>query len=204
MEAHYLSKAVHLLRNSHPGCFCVWDKVKQDVVVTADIKPLSILPGVESFLQGQQNGPGRQGEVKDDVLQSQCKISADAAAQVLGPGADLPAPRLQGASSQSEGPGAGARGHPEAAMVRTRACSGARTSPEAAGAGSWMSSGGVGRGSGRVASIARSPSVPRKWVETAVVPVQVKVQAAAANTHDRNAQDVLARLATYKRAARLQ
>ena len=31
----------------------------------------------------------------------------------------------------------------------------------------------------------------------AVVPTQVKVQAVAANTHDRNAQDVLARLATY-------
>ena len=68
MEAHYLSKAVHLLRNSHPGCFRVWDEVKQDVVVSADIKPLSILPNVESFLQGEQNGPGRRGEVKDDVL----------------------------------------------------------------------------------------------------------------------------------------
>ena len=53
MEAHYLSKAVHLLHNSHPGCFCVWDEVKQDVVIFADIKPLSILPNVESFLQGQ-------------------------------------------------------------------------------------------------------------------------------------------------------
>ena len=92
VEAHYLSKAVHLLRNSHPGCFRVWDEVKQDVVVTADIKPLSILPSVKSFLHGQQNGPSRQGVVKDDVLQSQCKISADAAAQVLRPGADLPAP----------------------------------------------------------------------------------------------------------------
>ena len=51
MEAHYLSKAVHLLRNSHPGCFRVWDEVKQDVVITADIKPLSMLPTVESFLQ---------------------------------------------------------------------------------------------------------------------------------------------------------
>ena len=49
VEAHYLSKAVHLLRNSHPGCFFVWDEVKQGVVVTADIKPLSISPGVESF-----------------------------------------------------------------------------------------------------------------------------------------------------------
>ena len=117
--AHYLSKAVHLLRNSHPGCFRVWDEVKQDVVVTADIKPLSILSDIESFLQGQQNGPGRQGEVKDDVLQSQCKISADAAAQVLRPGADLPAPQLQGASSHSEEPGAGAGGHPEAAMVKS-------------------------------------------------------------------------------------
>ena len=68
VEAHYLSKAVHLLRNSHPGCFRVEDEVKQDVVVAADIKPLSILPGVESFLQGQKNGPGRRGEVKDDVL----------------------------------------------------------------------------------------------------------------------------------------
>ena len=68
MEAHYLSKAVHLLRNLHPGCFRVWDEVKQDVVVAADIKPVSILPGVESFLQGQQNEPGRRGEVKDDVL----------------------------------------------------------------------------------------------------------------------------------------
>ena len=68
MEALYLSKAVHLLRNSHLDCFRVLDEVKQDVVVTADIKPLSIRPGVESFLQGQQNGPGRHGEVKDDVL----------------------------------------------------------------------------------------------------------------------------------------
>ena len=58
VEAHYLSKTVHLLRNSHPGCFCVWDEVKQDVVVIADIKPLSILPGVESFLQGEENGQG--------------------------------------------------------------------------------------------------------------------------------------------------
>ena len=90
MEAHYLSNAVHLLRNSHPGCFCVWDEVRQDVVVTTDIKPLSILPGVESFLQGQQNKPGRREEVKDDVLQSPCKISVNAAAQVLGPGTDPP------------------------------------------------------------------------------------------------------------------
>ena len=68
MEAHYLSKAVHLLRNSHLGCFRVWDEVKQDVVVAADIKSQLILPGVESFLQGEQNELGRQGEVKDDVL----------------------------------------------------------------------------------------------------------------------------------------
>ena len=60
-----------------------------------------------------------------------------------------------------------------------------------------MSSGGAGRGSRRVASTALSPSVHRKWVEMAVVPAQVKVQAAAANTFDRNAQDVLARLAFY-------
>ena len=105
MEAHYLSKAVHLLRNSYPGCFRVWDEVKQDVVGAADIKFLSILPGVESFLQGQQNELRRRGEVKDDVLQSQCKILADVAAQMLGPGADFRAPRLQGASSHSEGPG---------------------------------------------------------------------------------------------------
>ena len=52
VEAHYLSKAVHLLRNPHPGCFRVWDEVKQDVVITADIRPLPILPNVESFLQG--------------------------------------------------------------------------------------------------------------------------------------------------------
>ena len=50
VEDHYLLNAVHLLRNSHPGCFRVWDEVKQDVVVAADIKPLSILLGVESFL----------------------------------------------------------------------------------------------------------------------------------------------------------
>ena len=68
VEAHYLSKAVHLICNSHPGCFRVWDEVKQDVVITADIKPLSILPGVESFLQGQQNVPGRPGEFKENVL----------------------------------------------------------------------------------------------------------------------------------------
>ena len=86
MEAHYLSKAVHLLRNSHPGCFCVWDEVKQDVVITADIKPLSMLPTVESFLHGQQNGQSRHGEVKDEFLQSQCQILAVVAAQVLRPG----------------------------------------------------------------------------------------------------------------------
>ena len=68
MEAHYLSKAVHLLRNSHPGCFCVRDEVKRDLVITTDIKDLSILYGVKSFLQGQKNGLGRQGEVKDEVL----------------------------------------------------------------------------------------------------------------------------------------
>ena len=97
VEAHYLSKAVHLLRNSDPSCVCVWDEVKHDVTITADIRPQSMLPTVESFLQGQQNGPGRQGEVKDEVLQSQCNISVDATARVLGPGADVPAPRLQGA-----------------------------------------------------------------------------------------------------------
>ena len=53
VEARYLSKTVHLLRNSHPGCFCVRDEVRQDVVVAADIKPLSILPGVDLLLQGQ-------------------------------------------------------------------------------------------------------------------------------------------------------
>ena len=53
------------------------------------------------------------------------------------------------------------------------------------------------RESRRVASIARIPLVPRKWVEMVIAPTQVKLQAAAANTHDRNAQDVLARLATY-------
>ena len=53
------------------------------------------------------------------------------------------------------------------------------------------------RGARRVSSIDRLPSVPRKWIKMAAVPTQVKVQAAAANTHDRNAQDVLARLATY-------
>ena len=86
---------MHLLRNSHPDCFRVWDEVKQDVVIIADIKPLSMLPTVESFLQVQQNEPGRQGEVKDEVLQSQCKILAVAAAQLLGPGVDLPALSLQ-------------------------------------------------------------------------------------------------------------
>ena len=60
-----------------------------------------------------------------------------------------------------------------------------------------MSSGGADRGTRRASSIARLPSVPRKWVEMAVEPTQVKVQAAAANTHDRNAQEVLVRLATY-------
>ena len=63
MEAHYLSKAVHLLRNSHPGCFRVWDEVKQDVIEDANIKPLSILTGVESLLQGQQNKQGWRGEI---------------------------------------------------------------------------------------------------------------------------------------------
>ena len=146
METYYLSKVVHLLRNSHPGCFRVWDEVKQDVVITADIKPLSMFPNVESFLQGQQNGRGRQGEVKDEVLQSQCKISAVAGAQVLISWDDLPALSLQGASSHSEEPCAEARGHPEAAMVKSRACSGARTSPEVADAKAWMSSGGAVRG----------------------------------------------------------
>ena len=80
MEAHYLSKAVHLLRTSHPGCFRVWDEVKQDVVITTDVKPLSMLPTVQSFLQGLQDGPSRHGEVKDEFLRSQCKISAIAAA----------------------------------------------------------------------------------------------------------------------------
>ena len=174
MEAHYLSKAVHLLRNSHPGCFRVWDEVKQDVVITVAIKPLSMLPIVESFLHGQQNGPGRQGEVKDEVLQSQCKISAVAAAQVLGPGVDLPALSLQGASSHSEEPCAEARGHPEAAMVKSRACSGAKMSPEVADAKSSMSFGGAVRGPRRVSSIARLPSITRKWVEMAVAPTQVK------------------------------
>ena len=117
---------------------------------------------------------------------------------MLRPGVDLPAPRLQGASSHSEEPCVGARGPPEAAMVKSRACSDARTSPKAAGAESWMSSGEAGRGTRRVSSIARLPSVPIKLVEMAVVPTQVKVQAAAANTHDRNAQDVLAQLATLK------
>ena len=56
MDAHYLSKTVHLLRYSHPDCFRVWDEVKQDVVITADIKPLSMLTTVDSFLQGKQNG----------------------------------------------------------------------------------------------------------------------------------------------------
>ena len=53
------------------------------------------------------------------------------------------------------------------------------------------------RESRRVASIDRIPSVPGKWVEFARAPPQVKVQAAAANTHDRNAQESLARRATY-------
>ena len=148
VEAHYLSKAVHLLRNSHPGCSRVWGEVKENVVVAADIKPLSILPGVESFLQGQEShGPGRRGEGNDDVLQSPCEISADAAAKLPGPGADLPAPRLQGASSCSWGPIGGGRGHPEAAMVQTRVRFGAKTSIEAAVAGSWTSFGGAERGS---------------------------------------------------------
>ena len=65
MEAQYLSKVVHLLRYSHPGCYRVLDEVKQDVVIIADIRPL---PNVESFLQSQQNAPSRQGEVEDSVL----------------------------------------------------------------------------------------------------------------------------------------
>ena len=115
---------------------------------------------------------------------------------MLRPGVDLPALSLQGASSHSVAPCAVARGHPVAAMVKYGACSGARTSPEVADAKAWMSSGGAVREPRRVSSIARIPSVPRKWVEMAIAPTQVKVQAAAANTHDRNAQDVLARLAT--------
>ena len=89
---------MHLLRDLHHGCFRVWNEDKQDVVITADIEPLLMLQIVGSFFEGQQNRPGRQGEVKDEVLQSQCKISAVAAAQLLGPGVDLPALSLQGAS----------------------------------------------------------------------------------------------------------
>ena len=82
-----------------------------------------------------------------------------------------------------------ARGHPEAAMVKAGTRSGARTSAEVAIAKSWTSSGWTVRVSRRAASIARIPSVPRKWVEFARAPPLVKVQAAAANTHDRNAQE---------------
>ena len=89
------------------------------MVVTANIKPPSILPGVESFLQCQQNGLGRHGEVKDEVLQCQCKIVADVAAQVRRPGAGLPALRLHGAPSHSEEPCVEARGHREVAMVKS-------------------------------------------------------------------------------------
>ena len=63
IEARYLSKALHLLHNSHLGCFRVWDEEKQDVVVAADIKSLSILPDVDSLLQGQQHPrPSRPGD----------------------------------------------------------------------------------------------------------------------------------------------
>ena len=117
---------MHLLRTSHPGCFRVWDEVKQDVVITAYVKPLSMLPAVESFLQGQQYGPGWHAEVKDIFLQSPYKISAGAAAQLPGPGIDLPTLSLQGASSRSIAPCAEARGHPEAAMVKAGTRSGAK------------------------------------------------------------------------------
>ena len=95
------------------------------MVITVDIKPSLVLLTVEAFLQGQQNGPGRHGEVKDEFLQSQCKILAVTAAQLPGLGTDLPTLSLQGASSHYEAPCAEARGHPEDAMVKSRACSGA-------------------------------------------------------------------------------
>ena len=79
------------------------------MVITADIKPLSMLPTVESFLQSEQNGPSRQAEVKDEVVKA------------------------------------------------------------------WMSYGGAVQGTIRASSIAWLPLVPRKWVEMAVVPTQVKV-----------------------------
>ena len=120
MEAQYLSKEVHLLHDSHVGCFRVWDEEKHDVVVAADIKPLSILPGVNSFLQGQQSHrPGRQGEDGDHVLQSPCKISVDEAAKLQGPGNGLPDPSLQQASSHSAEPILGTRGGFEAAIGHT-------------------------------------------------------------------------------------
>ena len=86
VEARFLSKAVHLTHNSHPGGFRVWDEEKQDVVLAADIKPLSILPDVDSFLLGQQSHRrGRQREDGDHVLQFPYKILADAEGGVQGP-----------------------------------------------------------------------------------------------------------------------
>ena len=82
-------------------------------------------------------------------------------------------------------------------MVKSETRSGAIASPEVAGAKAWMSFGGAVRESRRVAFTARIPSAPRKWVEMASSPPQIKVEAAAANTHDRNVQDSLARRATY-------
>ena len=52
VEAKYLSKALHVLHNSQPGCFRVWDEGKGDVVVATDIKPLCIFLGVDAILQG--------------------------------------------------------------------------------------------------------------------------------------------------------
>ena len=144
--------------------------------MVADIKPVSILPSVESFLQGQQShGPGRRGEGNYDVLQTPCELSAHAAAELPGPGADRPAPRLQRATSHSEEAIAESRQHPEAATGQTRVRSGAKTSPETAVAESRTSSRGAGRESRRTASIARGPPAPKKWVVMAVVPAEVKI-----------------------------
>ena len=184
MEARYLSNAVYLLHNSHPGCFRVWDEEKHDVVVTANIRPLSILPGVDSLLHGQQHPrPGRLGDNRGLASHSPCEISTISAAQGLWSGVDRPVPSLDGVSGHSAAGHAGARMGAEAAVEGARVRSeatvvGTRASSAAANAGAGMSSGAAAVRT-RQASEA-TPACTGKWGDVTVAPARVKVQAVAA------------------------
>ena len=48
-----LSKAPSL--RSYPGCYKVWDEAKDDMVIAADVKPLTLLPGVDVISQEQEH-----------------------------------------------------------------------------------------------------------------------------------------------------